>query len=200
MIETTRARNRFRWLVVGAVVVLAIALFAGVRWWQHEAGREALAGARLTAFPEIDPGGLDPEQARVVAVLRAEFARPGAGPKYAEGVEEPWCADFVSWVLRAAGQPLDNPNSGSWRIPGVATLREYFEARGSFEAADSGYLPRVGDVVLYDASSPFGQHTNIVLAADAATLTTIGGNEQGDIRIHHYVRASVPGMVGFGRR
>nr|WP_084519089.1 CHAP domain-containing protein [Nocardia mexicana] len=170
-----------------------------MQWWQHNSAPAAIAGERLTAFPDIDPTGLDADQARIVEVVRGEYDNPGDGLEYAEGVEEPWCADFVSWVMRAAGRPLANPNSGSWRIPGVYTLQEYFEGEGRFAAADSGYLPRAGDVVLYDATSPFGQHTNIVLAADSATLTTIGGNERGVIGIHHYIRAEIPGMVGFGR-
>ncbi|WP_024800011.1 CHAP domain-containing protein [Nocardia sp. BMG51109] len=195
----TRVRTRARWLAVGVVIVLAIAAVAGMWWWQRASGPEALAGERLTVFPDIDGSALDPGQARIVAVARAEFADPGDGRKYAEGVEESWCADFVSWVMREAELPLENPNSGSWRIPGVYTLQEYYEARQRFAAAGSGYQPRTGDVVLYDHDSPFGQHTNIVLTADADTLTTIGGNEQGEIGIHHYARADVPGMVGFGR-
>jgi hypothetical protein len=38
---------------------------------------------------------------------------------FSEGTAEPWCADFVSWVMYQAGFSLDNPDSGSWRIPGV---------------------------------------------------------------------------------
>ncbi|WP_280360735.1 CHAP domain-containing protein [Nocardia wallacei] len=192
-------RTRSRWLVAGVVFVLAVVAAGGAVWWQQSSSPRPIAGERLTDFPDIDSSGLNPGRARIVAVARAEYAHPGGGRKYAEGVEEAWCADFVSWVLREAGMPLANPNSGSWRIPGVYTLQEYYESEQRFAPADSGYLPRTGDVVLYDGSSPFGQHTNIVLAADATTLTTIGGNEQGDIRIHHYVRAEVPGMVGFGR-
>ncbi|WP_280318555.1 CHAP domain-containing protein [Nocardia wallacei] len=195
---TGRTRTRSWWLVAGVIIVLAV-VAAGGAWWQHSSGPRPIAGERLTAFPDIDSSGLDPGRSRIIAVARAEYAHPGDGRKYAEGVEEAWCADFVSWVLREAGMPLANPNSGSWRIPGVYTLQEYYESEQRFAAADSGYQPRPGDVVLYDSSSPFGQHTNIVLAADAATLTTIGGNEQGDIRIHRYIRAEVPGMVGFGR-
>ncbi|MFI5777951.1 CHAP domain-containing protein [Nocardia sp. NPDC051570] len=193
----TRVRTRY-WIIGFLVVALVAGGFAGVRWWQHRSER-AIAGERLNAFPALDSSALSLDQSRVVTVLRREYADPGDSRKYAEGTEEAWCADFVSWVLNKAGRPLANPNSGSWRIPGVATLREYLESQGSFVAADAGYLPRVGDVVLYAPTSPFGQHTNFVLAADAGGLTTIGGNERGGIRIHHYERAAVPGIVGFGR-
>ncbi|MGY2032884.1 CHAP domain-containing protein [Nocardia gipuzkoensis] len=189
-----------RWIVF-AVVVLCVAAagIAGGLWWQDRADHRAVVGERLTEFPALDRSALDAAQAGIVAVAEREFADPGAGTKYAEGVEEAWCADFVSWVLREAGAPLANPNSGSWRIPGVYTLQEYYESVGRFVPAGSGYRPRTGDVLLYRESSPFGQHTNIVLRADAGQVTTIGGNEYGEVRIHRFALDDVPGVVGFGR-
>ncbi|MBF6217228.1 CHAP domain-containing protein [Nocardia abscessus] len=189
-----------RWIAF-AVVVLCVAAagIAGGLWWQDRADHRAVVGERLTEFPALDRSALDAAQAGIVAVAEREFADPGAGTKYAEGVEEAWCADFVSWVLREAGAPLANPNSGSWRIPGVYTLQEYYESVGRFVPAGSGYRPRTGDVLLYRESSPFGQHTNIVLLADAGQVTTIGGNEYGEVRIHRFALDDVPGVVGFGR-
>lgn len=188
-------------LVVAAL--LAIAMIAGVAvgvgWWQHRAGGGALAGERLTEFPALNRGALDPRQAAVVAVAEREFAEPGPGTKYAEGVVEAWCADFVSWVMREAGYPLSNPHSGSWRIPGVYTLQEYYEAAGRFVPLGTGSAPRAGDVLLYAPGSPFGQHTNLVLAAEDGVVTTLGGNEFGEIRLHRFTLAEVPGILGIGR-
>ncbi|MFI6868576.1 CHAP domain-containing protein [Nocardia sp. NPDC050406] len=181
---------------VAVVTALAILGAVGVLWWQRD-DAPALAGERLTSFPAVDRNGLDDTQIRILDVLRQEFADPGEGPKYAEGVDEAWCADFVSWVMREAGRPLANPNSGSWRIPGVYTLTDYYRAEGRFEAP--GYRAKTGDVVLYADSSPFNQHTNIVIAAEADTITTVGGNEFGGITIHRYVPADVNGLVGYGR-
>ncbi|WP_227980136.1 CHAP domain-containing protein [Nocardia spumae] len=191
--------GRTRWLVLVALVVigvLGVGVVVGLPWWRDRTA--AIAGDRLDGFPAIDPATLDANSDRLVSILRTEYAHPGNGPKYAEGVDEPWCADFVSWTLREAGQPLSNPNSGGWRIPGVSTLQEYFEANGRFAAVGSEYRPRPGDVVIYAAGSPFGQHTNIVLAAADHALTTIGGNERGGVRIHRYDPATVRGIVGFG--
>ncbi|WP_245662432.1 CHAP domain-containing protein [Nocardia vermiculata] len=198
-ISGMRGFERTHWLLLSVLVVigaLAVGVVVGLpRWQDHGA---PIAGERLDRFPDTDAGALEPQRDRIIAVTRAEFSNPGAGPKYAQGADEAWCADFVSWVYREAGRPLSNPNSGSWRIPGVSTLQEYFEANGRFAAADSGYRPRPGDVVIYAAASPFGQHTNIVLAADPETLTTIGGNERDAVRIHRYDPSQVRGIVGFG--
>ncbi|AHH21246.1 CHAP domain-containing protein [Nocardia nova SH22a] len=197
--SAVRQFGRTRWLSLALLVVVGV-LGAGaviaMPWWQDRTA--AIAGERLRDFPAIDPATLDSDQSRLVSVLRGEYDHPGDGPKYAQGANEPWCADFVSWTLRQAGHPLSNPNSGGWRIPGVATLQEYFEANDRFAALGSGYRPRTGDIVIYAPGSPFGQHTNVVLASDDHTLTTIGGNEAGGVRIHRYDPATVPGIVGFG--
>ncbi|WP_454195330.1 CHAP domain-containing protein [Nocardia sp. Marseille-Q1738] len=198
---TQQLRSRHGSWIALALVLLALAGagIAGSLWWQQRSDSEAVVGERLTEFPRLDRSRLDPAQAGIVAVAEREFSDPGAGTKYAEGVDEAWCADFVSWVLREAGAPLANPHSGSWRIPGVYTLQEYYESAGRFVPVGSDYQPRTGDVLLYRESSPFGQHTNIVLRADAGQVTTIGGNEFDEVRIHRFTLADVPGVVGFGR-
>lgn len=188
----TKPRRRVgRWIAGITAVVVVVA--GGVLW---------LAPSRYlpwdtTAFPEIDTSNLTPEQVTVVGLLEEEHQQQSPGTFYSEGVDEAWCANFVSWIMREAGQPLSNPNSGSWRIPGVYTLTEYYQEQGRFES--TGYSPVVGDVVLYDNSSWVGQHTNIVVAVDGDTATTVGGNEQGKIRVHTVDVQSDSAIVGFGK-
>ncbi|PQP26861.1 CHAP domain-containing protein [Rhodococcus opacus] len=190
----TRRRRRAG-LILGAVVAVLVVVAGGVLW---------LAPDRYlpwdtAEFPAVDTTALSPQQARVVGLLEAEHDRQRPGTFYSEGVEEPWCADFVSWIMREAGRPLANPNSGHWRIPGVYTLQEYYESQSRFEEVDGGYRPTVGDVVLYDNSSWVGQHTNVVVAVDGDTATTVGGNEFGRIRVHTVDWSSDSAVVGFGR-
>lgn len=136
-------------------------------------------------------------QQHIVTLLRQEYKVQPPGTKYSNGVAESWCADFVSWIMNQAGAPFSNPNNGGWRIPGTYTLRDYFESTGQFEKP--GYQPKVGDVVLYDNPSPFGQHTNIVIKNDNGVLTTVGGNEAGKIHVQVHSEANDPGLVGYGR-
>ena len=149
-------------------------------------------------IPEINTASLSADQQKVVNILKEEYEHQPDGTKYSEGVNEAWCADFVSWVFNKAGVPLSNPNSGSWRIPGTYTLREYYEQVGRFKSADSGYEPKVGDIMLYDNPSPFGQHTNIVIKNDNGIVTTIGGNEPGGIRVVKHDTVEGAGFIGYG--
>ncbi|MFC9551219.1 CHAP domain-containing protein [Rhodococcus sp. NPDC056960] len=190
----TRRRGRAG-VIVGAVLAVMVVVAGGVLW---------LAPDRYlpwdtAEFPVVDTRALSPQQARIVGLLEAEHGRQRPGTFYSEGVEEAWCADFVSWIMREAGQPLSNPNSGYWRIPGVYTLREYYESQSRFEHAGGGYRPTVGDVVLYDNSSWVGQHTNVVVAVDGDRATTVGGNEFGRIRVHTLNWTTDSAVVGFGR-
>jgi hypothetical protein len=173
-------------LAVVVVIVGAVLWIAPSRYFPWD----------TAAFPEVDTSTLTAEQATVVDLLRLEHERQRPGTFYSEGVEQAWCANFVSWIMREAGQPLSNPNSGSWRIPGVYTLTEYYQQQERFEP--TGYEPSVGDVVLYDNSSWTGQHTNIIVAVDGDTATTVGGNEFGKIRVHTVDVQSDSAIVGFG--
>jgi hypothetical protein len=187
-------RNRSLRLSIGAVAVaLVVATGIAALVLQRPGVGSSPAAER---FPGFDRSALTVRQLRVMDVLKAQFETQPPGDTFSEGVDEPWCADFVSWVMAQAGVPLRNPNGGSWRIPGVYTMQEYYSGVGRL--APAGGVPRPGDVALWGPDSPMGLHANIVVAIDGTTLTTVGGNEGG---IH--VRRSAIGpdthLLGYGR-
>lgn len=188
----TRRRRISLWLLAmtgaGAVAVALALWLAPERYLPWDTASIPVADSSWT-----------PQQRRIVELVRAEHEAQRPGTFYSEGVSEPWCADFVSWILREAGQPLENPNSGHWRIPGVYTLQEHFQAERRYEMADGSYQPVVGDVVLYEGVIGVGQHTNIVVAVNGDAITTVGGNELGKIRVHDVDWASDAAVIGFGR-
>lgn len=168
------------------------------------AGCSRLPGTEPAAspspFPSSPNASLDAFQKRVLAVLKKEYDAQPPGTKYSQGVQEGWCADFVSWVLNQAGEPLRNPNSGGWRIPGTMTLLDALHTAGVWHPITSDLSPRPADIVLYEHSDPFGQHTNFVLGLTDGQLTTIGGNEGArDITISRHRLDAKLGVLGYGR-
>ncbi|MCB1255275.1 MAG: CHAP domain-containing protein, partial [Austwickia sp.] len=77
---------------------------------------------------------------------------------------------------------------------------EALQQAGTWRSASSGYQPKLGDIAVYAEPSPFGQHTNFVLAAKDGTLTTIGGNEPGGIRVSEHRLDRSLGLLGYGVR
>ena len=151
-----------------------------------------------SAFPDIDTANLSPTRQKIVSLAKTEFEAQSAGTKFSQGAKEPWCANFVSYIMNQAGAPLKNPHTGGWRIPGTFTLREYYEANGRFKSANSGYQPLPGDVAIYRNSPVFGDHTNIVLKNDNSVLTTVGGNEANRIRVFVNRDKQYDGLLGYG--
>lgn len=180
------------WGILLATALVATAAIVGIGLQRRHA--EQLAAV---PFPQVDTSNLSTGRARVVQILSQEYAAQAGMWKYSEGNDEPWCADFTSWVMRESGKPFANPNSGHWRIPGVLTLTDYLRTQGRFEARD--YAPQPGDMVLYDEPSPKGQHVNIVLVNNNGTLTTVGGGEGRGVGLSTYTAADDPGIRGFGR-
>lgn len=191
-----------RRISLGAAAVAAVlAVLAGGIFWlsvtrETPLTRHMPAELRPRTFPAVQTEGLDPARVRIIENLRREFAANRPGTYYSEGVVEAWCADFVSTLLRDSGLAVRNPNSGTWRIPGVYTLTEYFQREGRFRPAD--HTPAPGDVVLYAPEHAFRQHTNFVVRMDGGTVVTVGGNQPGGITALTFEHADRAGIVGYG--
>lgn len=112
---------------------------------------------------------------------------------FTEGNAEAWCADFVSWVLRAAGHPFTGGASG-WRLAWTGDVRAWFAARAAFRdrlVAD----PRPGDVIWFVHG-----HVGIVESVHGDALTTIEGNAGDAVTRRTYPAWRVDADIGgFGR-
>lgn len=152
--------------------------------------------------------------AKIAEVAETEF-RGGANEenlgyrKYLpSGVKDSfqgWCDYFVSWVLREAGAPFKGgygPNNSI--ITPVPSILRYFEKNNTFHPARSGYVPKIGDVVIYRNSEGVYSHVNIVVGVNGDQITTIGGNEENEDdknvgKIARRTRSyNDPGIYGFG--
>lgn len=148
-------------------------------------------------FPDVDAIHSSAEVKALLSLAKFEYENPHPGEFYADGVKEPWCADFVSYLYKEAGVPFVNPNTGSWRIPGIYTLREYLQENDAWHL-EPDYHPVPGDIVIYDGGL-FGGHTNLVLQTEDDYIITIGGNENNQIRLDRFQWADGKyGVQGFG--
>lgn len=191
-----RTPRRRRGLVACVLALIVCVVAAGVVW-RMNSGHSADGHDSRGSFPAVDLQALPADRAAIVQVAHTQFDDPGPATKYSQGAQEAWCADFVSWVWNTAGVPMSNPNSGSWRIPGVYTLQDYLQSVHRLHLQGSDYQPQPGDLVLWKTGSRFGAHTNLVLSDRDGRLTTVGGNQPGGITVTTEA-ADDSGILGFG--
>lgn len=134
----------------------------------------------------------------IVKVAQQELALGlvGTGPlnnggpvcKYqGSGCPQAWCADFVSWVYKAAGKPFTGGSDGGWRLSLASDVTGYFLSRKS--QPDIGYgTPSGGDTmepgwaVSFSGAQPGARgigHVGIVTAVHGSSFDDIEGNGAG---------------------
>jgi len=143
--------------------------------------------------------------ASVVLAATQELASQGdtkGGDKYELGDKSiPWCAAFVSYVLKQAGVPFTGGvGENGYYIPSVNSVRSYFEASPStYHPARSGYVPQPGDIVIFqEGIYPWESHVNIVIAVEGFKMTTIGGNEYNKVNQMSFPNYDESFITGFG--
>ena len=172
---------------------------------QQAAGqRDALGAVQsfglfpVASLPSIEGGSIvaiaeNLEQLRIVETPSGSNTGPGI-IDFTDGNAEAWCADFVSWVLRAAGRPFTGGASGGWRLAWTLDVRGWFAERGAFRdrvVAD----PQPGDVVWFRSG-----HVGIVRRATPTTIDTIEGNSGNAVRARTYDGWRLNSNIGgFGR-
>ena len=133
------------------------------------------------------------ERMRIKEIPSGSNTGPGI-VEFTDGNSEAWCADFVSWVLRAAGRPFTGGASGGWRLAWTLDVRRWFAERGMFRdrlVAD----PQPGDVVWFT----FG-HVGIVRRATPTRIETIEGNSNDAVSEQAYDNWRLNTNIGgFGR-
>ena len=106
------------------------------------------------------------------------------GQKYKDwyGLDDNWCAMFVTWCADQCGliETGTVPKTAS-----VAELHAWYEAKGQYHEK-AGYAPEEGDIILFEGAG--SSHTGLVESYDAAasTVTVIEGNTRGGIPFNHH--------------
>ena len=196
-------------LVAAVLAVIGLAVLGAIR---QSGPRPAAAMAAGTvaqapvgvALP-LELGGLEIGDGSTASVaIAARLLALGiretgtnAGPwiaTFTDGNAEAWCADFVSYVLRLAGQPFSGGQSGGWRLAAAAGVRAWFASRGRYVSRALAQ-PMPGDIVYFNHS-----HVGIVVAARGTSLLTIEGNASDAVRQRLYPSwRGIADIDGFGR-
>lgn len=130
---------------------------------------------------EADMDGLNSKGGRNFAEYTRVWGkvdnREGNGVSYGYA----WCAAFVSWCLRQAGVPKDIALTEI----SCGRMTTWFKNRNMFYAADSGYTPVLGDIIMFaDEDSP--SHVGFVLGVKDGKVYTIEGNGGEKVATHSY--------------
>lgn len=127
--------------------------------------------------------------ARIVTYRRA-VTGIGENPYAAE----PWCADFVSWAWRRAGQPIGFGGQGSDYVP---ELVAWARLSHRWRAARLTYRPMPGDLVVYTQSGQRYGHVGIVVRVKGGRMATVEGNYRDQVsrRFLPTTHASVRGFI-----
>ena len=153
---------------------------------------------RMASLPPGDGAAVLAVAEQLLALgIREEPPGSNGGPavlQLTDGNREPWCADFVSWILRAAGRPFTGGASGGWRLAWTPDVRAWFAVRGRYRerlVAD----PALGDVIWFGHG-----HVGIVRRAAPELLETIEGNADDAVRVRRYPGWRADTRIdGFGR-
>jgi hypothetical protein len=127
---------------------------------------------------EMPPGSNDSPR---IGTYRAATAGSAIGP---------WCAYFVSWCARQAGEPLGEAGQG---FGSVDALYAWAQRAGRAVPNGPGVTPAPGDLIVW------GEHVGIVESVDPdGTIHTIEGNS-GDAVSRRTYAAGGGGAVGYVR-
>ncbi len=99
-----------------------------------------------------------------------------------------WCASFVSWCY-GQGQNTDNSTTFGYDASSQS-IRKKAQKAGFYQTVQSGYVPQVGDIAVWDNGDGTG-HVGIVSKVnDDGSFETIDGNYSDQVRRVRRTRSS----------
>ena len=94
------------------------------------------------------------------------------------GLQDMWCAMFVSWCAHVAGIPTSVVPSHSYTPTGLNWFKNKGQAYSRATVAAGGYTPQPGDIIYFKSSrnQNITNHIGIVTSYSGGTVYTIEGN------------------------
>lgn len=172
-------------------------------WLEKAGGAPPTINGESSGYNGSSCSGIDSNmglRSKIVSVAKQEL-NGGAKEsdntylKYTNNNPVEWCAYFVSWVVKEAGNPF-NPDPQ----PSAASILAYAKNINKFHPkGEADYTPKPGDIAIYKENKmPYPSHVNIVIAYNDSTkkYTTIGGNES-DMVKQSDTDINSPALTGF---
>lgn len=202
--------------------LLLVMFFGAVGYRQLFAGSPSTASAAIHQQIATYSGSTQ-KQPEVYGLKRAELALQeyqkdvaeqtkgcNCGPeidKYTESSPGQWCAMFASWITKEAGNPLADPQSGSWKITNSHIFTDYLKQHGTFynrdDVAKRNIQPRAGDFVIYyrgKIEDNLGHIDVVINTTGDGRADLIGGNIRDRIAYRKdFPYADYYGFLGIGR-
>jgi len=131
---------------------------------------------------------LSPLRQNIVCLAQQQAALWGSKPlsyrnqgyyDYSNNVMELWCADFVSWVYKNAGDPFPNGTRDGWDISFVGNIPSVTTKVSGFtyhSVSGAPYTPKPGDIGIFSTYEPYG-HAALFISSSGGTTTWIGGDQ-----------------------
>ena len=94
------------------------------------------------------------------------------------GMQDMWCAMFVSWCANVAGISTSIIPSHSYTPTGLTWFKDRGQAYSRSTVANGGYTPKSGDIIYFKSSrnQNITNHIGIVTGYSGGTVYTIEGN------------------------
>ncbi len=94
------------------------------------------------------------------------------------GMQDMWCAMFVSWCAHVAGVPTSIVTSHSYTPTGLNWFINKGQAYSRSKVANGSYTPQPGDIIYFksDRNENITNHVGIVTGYSNGTVYTIEGN------------------------
>lgn len=131
------------------------------------------------------------QRERIVKVAQGEIGYHEKGnniTKYGEwyGMQDEWCAIFVSWCAKEAGISSDIIPKMAY-VPSIAN---WFDKQGLYYNSKhwgGDYVPEKGDLILFDwDANTNSDHIGIVEAVQDNIVITIEGNKSNEVKREYY--------------
>lgn len=196
-------KRRIDWVLTagGAKVVSAktvrlgpsdhLGILATIRTPAKEAAVNATSAQKIIAVAKAEVGYHEGRSASGSWNNMQKYSTAVPGLEWSQG--QPWCATFVAWCALQAGLAALYPKTASCDV-----AANWFRSRGRFSE-----YPAIGAQILFGTAADLN-HTGIVIAYDAETVTTVEGNtnvtgsREGDgVYQRRHVRTSAR-VVGYG--